>query len=111
MCFLYRQEKANALPVTRQSTGKLPPARQFEVQQSSNSSSSTGTKTIIVSSNATPEEIKAKMEEQLRIQRAAHHQKRAMELKAQGKTRHPFTLLFHFFPLVFLMLDVSSSCI
>ncbi|XP_055707432.1 nucleosome-remodeling factor subunit NURF301 isoform X3 [Phlebotomus papatasi] len=81
-----KQEKANALPVTRQSTGKLPPARQFEVQQSSNSSSSStgGTKTIIVSSNATPEEIKAKMEEQLRIQRAAHHQKRAMELKAQG---------------------------
>ncbi|XP_059615017.1 nucleosome-remodeling factor subunit NURF301 isoform X2 [Phlebotomus argentipes] len=83
-----RQEKANALPVTRQSTGKLPPARQMDLQHGSNSSSSSGsgTKTIIVNSNATPEEIKAKMEEQLRIQRAAHHQKRAMELKAQGGT-------------------------
>ena len=29
----------------------------------------------------TPEEIKEKMEQQLRIQRAAHHQKRALELK------------------------------
>ncbi|XP_055689203.1 nucleosome-remodeling factor subunit NURF301 isoform X2 [Lutzomyia longipalpis] len=85
-----RQEKANAsLPVTRQSTGKLPPARQMDIQQSSSNTSSTssgGTKTIIVSSNATPEEIKAKMEEQLRIQRAAHNQKRAMELKTQGGT-------------------------
>uniref|UniRef100_A0A1L8DWQ1 Putative nucleosome remodeling factor subunit n=1 Tax=Nyssomyia neivai TaxID=330878 RepID=A0A1L8DWQ1_9DIPT len=79
-----RQEKANALPVTRQSTGKLPPARQMDIQHSNTSSSSGGTKTIIVSSNATPEEIKAKMEEQLRIQRAAHNQKRALELKSQG---------------------------
>ncbi|GAB0089853.1 nucleosome-remodeling factor subunit NURF301 [Sergentomyia squamirostris] len=79
-----RQEKANALPVTRTSTGKLPPAKQLDLPQSSSHVSSSSGKTIIVSSNATPEEIKAKMEEQLRIQRAAHHQKRAMEMKAQA---------------------------
>lgn len=32
-----------------------------------------------VSGKATPEEIKEKMEQQLRIQRAAHQQKRALE--------------------------------
>lgn len=33
----------------------------------------------LVSGKATPEEIKEKMEQQLRIQRAAHQQKRALE--------------------------------
>lgn len=40
---------------------------------------------MVVSSKATPEEIKEKMEQQLRIQRAAHHQKRALEMQKQGK--------------------------
>jgi nucleosome-remodeling factor subunit BPTF len=33
----------------------------------------------IVSGKATPEEIKEKMEQQLKMQRAAHQQKRALE--------------------------------
>lgn len=42
---------------------------------------------VVVSHKATPEEIKEKMEEQLRIQRAAHNKKRALEMaKNQGKT-------------------------
>jgi nucleosome-remodeling factor subunit BPTF len=41
----------------------------------------TGTtgKLEIVSGKATPEEIKEKMEQQLKMQRAAHQQKRALE--------------------------------
>lgn len=42
-------------------------------------------KGIVVSSKATPEQIKERMEQQLRLQRAAHNQKRADELKNQGK--------------------------
>lgn len=38
----------------------------------------------LVSGKATPEEIKEKMEQQLRIQRAAHQQKRALEIKNQS---------------------------
>lgn len=39
----------------------------------------------LVSGKATPEEIKEKMEQQLRMQRAAHQQKRALEtLKNQS---------------------------
>lgn len=36
---------------------------------------------VAVSGKATPEEIKEKMEQQLRLQRAAHQQKRALEVK------------------------------
>lgn len=35
-----------------------------------------------MSGKATPEEIKENMERQLRLQRAAHQQKRALELKS-----------------------------
>lgn len=52
---------------------------------SSTSYGNTGGNKVVVSSKATPEEIKEKMEQQLRIQRAAHHQKRALEMQKQGK--------------------------
>lgn len=83
-----KQEKTtNALPVTRQATGKLPPARTYEATSSTVTTVQTTAggipKTIIVANKATPEEIKEKMEHQLRIQRAAHHQKRALEMKQQ----------------------------
>lgn len=64
------------MPTTRTSTGKLPLPRQYEVLDS---------KGIVVSNKATPEQIKERMEQQLRLQRAAHNQKRADEQKNQGK--------------------------
>lgn len=92
-----KQEKTSVLPVTRQATGKLPPARTYEATGSTVTvQTSTGgiPKTIIVANKATPEEIKEKMEHQLRIQRAAHHQKRALEMKQQtGK----LTIFFYYF--------------
>lgn len=98
-----KQEKlaaAQAQPVTRASTGKLPPNRHTASSsgESSNSStptsngngatgtassSNTSNKSAVISSKASREEITEKMEQQLRIQRAAHNQKRAMELKQQ----------------------------
>lgn len=44
-----------------------------------NRGSITGVVDQLVSGKATPEEIKEKMEQQLRLQRAAHQQKRALE--------------------------------
>ncbi|CAO1383722.1 unnamed protein product [Diamesa hyperborea] len=70
-------DKINFLPTTRTSTGKLPLPRQYEVLDN---------KGIVVSSKATPEQIKERMEQQLRLQRAAHNQKRADEQKNQGIT-------------------------
>lgn len=39
---------------------------------------------MVVTNKATPEEIKEKLEQQLRLQRAAHHQKRALEMQKQA---------------------------
>ncbi|XP_055538687.1 nucleosome-remodeling factor subunit NURF301 [Wyeomyia smithii] len=97
-----KQEKLAATqvqPVTRTSTGKLPLNRHAGSTSSADSSnSSTPTsngnsasgsnssavnKSAMISSKASREEITEKMEQQLRIQRAAHNQKRAMELKQQ----------------------------
>ncbi|KRT79741.1 PHD finger motif containing protein [Oryctes borbonicus] len=69
-----RLEKANAQVITRSRTGNLPPARAIVDSNEVPSK-------LLVSGKATPEEIKEKMEQQLRMQRAAHQQKRAMELK------------------------------
>lgn len=88
--FLSRQEKMNFQPITRASTGKLPtnrPSHQASTTAEANKTAASGSpatanKTankIIVSHKATPEEIKEKMEEQLRLQRAAHNKKRALE--------------------------------
>jgi nucleosome-remodeling factor subunit BPTF len=57
-------------------------ADSTDVKESSSSLQSHNSKTV--NSKQTPEEIKEKMEQQLKIQRAAHHQKRQMEMK-QGK--------------------------
>lgn len=75
-----RVEKANQQVITRSRTGNLPPSRQtLEVGADASS------KTPAVP-KATAEEIKEKMEQQLRLQRAAHQQKRALELKTpQGQ--------------------------
>uniref|UniRef100_A0A1Q3FWI9 Putative nucleosome remodeling factor subunit n=1 Tax=Culex tarsalis TaxID=7177 RepID=A0A1Q3FWI9_CULTA len=98
-----KQEKlaaAQVQPVTRTSTGKLPPNRHAGSSSGESSNSSTPTngtngaasgsagpnKAGVISSKASREEITEKMEQQLRIQRAAHNQKRAMELKQDGAT-------------------------
>ncbi|XP_062542948.1 LOW QUALITY PROTEIN: nucleosome-remodeling factor subunit NURF301-like [Armigeres subalbatus] len=100
-----KQEKiaaAQAQHVTRTSTGKLPVTRPTPTSSGESSNSSTPTnngsvssnnvssgniqnKSAVISSKASREEITEKMEQQLRIQRAAHNQKRAMELK-QGQS-------------------------
>lgn len=67
--------------MTRQSTGKLPPARQFDVV---NSVIGTPGKTVTLSGK-TSEEIKEKLEQQLRLQRAALNQKRALDSKGKCK--------------------------
>lgn len=72
MCVPYRVEKANAQVITRSRTGNLPPARVIVDGD---------TTKVVVTGKASAEEIKEKMEQQLRLQRAAHQQKRAMELK------------------------------
>lgn len=73
-------------PITRQSTGKLPPSRSLEIGGSTSSPSNTTVSAkVVVTNKATPEEIKEKLEQQLRLQRAAHHQKRALEMQKAGK--------------------------
>lgn len=80
---------ASAQPVTRNSTGKLPVNRQNDTSSSAGvganklSTPSTSSSTVI-STKTSREEINEKMEQQLRIQRAAHNQKRALEMKQQG---------------------------
>lgn len=81
-CMFYRQDRHQVLPVTRQSTGKLPPARQYDVINNS-TAGRTG-----VLTGKTSEEIKEKLEQQLRQQRAALVQKRALE--SRGKRILPF---------------------
>lgn len=89
------------LPVTRTSTGKLPPQRSLEVALTttiSATSTTTTTNSLLTATpnsnssmkaisgpKSTPEEIKEKMEQQLRLQRAAHHQKRALEMQKSSQ--------------------------
>ncbi|XP_069695049.1 nucleosome-remodeling factor subunit NURF301 isoform X3 [Periplaneta americana] len=78
-----RLEKANAQVVTRSRSGSLAP-KAVDAGTAAAGSGTTG-KLETVSGKATPEEIKEKMEQQLRMQRAAHQQKRALEtLKVPG---------------------------
>ncbi|XP_076674855.1 nucleosome-remodeling factor subunit NURF301 E(bx) isoform X2 [Andrena cerasifolii] len=59
-----------------------------------NAGSNSGMSDQLVSGKATPEEIKEKMEQQLRIQRAAHQQKRALEtLKSPANSASPTQLV------------------
>ncbi|XP_024944598.1 nucleosome-remodeling factor subunit NURF301 isoform X2 [Cephus cinctus] len=71
-----RLEKANAQIITRSRSG-VP--QNVVVGSNRGTGSGTGLGDQLVSGKATPEEIKEKMEQQLRIQRAAHQQKRALE--------------------------------
>lgn len=83
-----KQEKlaaASAQPVTRNSTGKLPVNNRMAADSSSSASPGGGAQSNKSSASggnkASRDEINEKMEQQLRLQRAAHNQKRAMELK------------------------------
>lgn len=76
MCVLSRLEKANAQIITRSRSGQ---PQSAGAGSNRNSGSTTGIGDQLVSGKATPEEIKEKMEQQLRMQRAAHQQKRALE--------------------------------
>lgn len=94
------------MPVTRTATGKLPPQRVYETTTAGTSSTTTTTTTgasssgvvqkVVVNHKATPEEIKEKMEQQLRLQRAAHHQKRALEMQKQNQSKYSFDCLLFF---------------
>lgn len=73
----HRQDRSNVLPMTRQSTGKLPPARQYDVINSAG-------KTLALTGKSS-EEIKERLEQQLRLQRAALNHKRALEGKGEWR--------------------------
>ncbi|CAL7947538.1 unnamed protein product [Xylocopa violacea] len=81
-----RLEKANAQIITRSRSGQP----QSAVGSNRNAGSNSGIGDQLVSGKATPEEIKEKMEQQLRMQRAAHQQKRALEtLKSPASSGSP----------------------
>lgn len=91
-------------PVTRTSTGKLPPTRanaDTSVQNRTNATVKTGTaasplinsKQVSIGSKASAEEIKEKMEQELRLQRAEHHKKRTLEMMQQKKGKHSHGIL------------------
>lgn len=58
-------------------------------------------KQVVVGHKATPEEIKETMEQQLRLQRAAHNQKRATEMQKQNASTPTSTGMFFFVLLAF----------
>lgn len=64
------------LPVTRQATGKLPPARQFDIVNNA-----TGKQIVVMGKSS--EEIKERLEQQLRMQRVALNHKRTLENKGK----------------------------
>lgn len=89
-------EKALLQPVTRTSTGKLPPNRanaetpvqnrtNAVVKSGSTASPANNSKQVSIGSKASAEEIKEKMEQELRLQRAEHHKKRTLEMMQQKK--------------------------
>ncbi|XP_046404076.1 nucleosome-remodeling factor subunit NURF301 isoform X3 [Ischnura elegans] len=74
-----RRERANAHVVTRSRTGSLAP-KPDRLDPGQQGASGTGNATAgVVSSKASAEEIKERLEQQLRMQRAAHQQRRALE--------------------------------
>lgn len=103
---MFRAERAQFQPTTRTSTGKLPQARAHAdspiqnrtntvVRNVSTASPLANSKQIIVGPKASAEEIKEKMEQELRLQRAEHHKKRTLEMMQQkkGKTKNSCQLL------------------
>ncbi|XP_077292315.1 nucleosome-remodeling factor subunit NURF301 E(bx) [Arctopsyche grandis] len=69
----YGERVERAVPITRTFTGKLPLTRSSTQDQRDMAVNST-------TSKVSAQEIKDKMEQQLRMQRAAHQQKRAQEM-------------------------------
>lgn len=101
-----RLEKALLQPVTRTSTGKLPSTRsnaETPVQNRTAAVAKSGTtpsslansKQVTIGNKASAEEIKEKMEQELRLQRAEHHKKRTLEMMQQkkGNYEHSFVVL------------------
>ena len=87
---IFRLEKANAQIITRSRSG----VPQTVVVSGNRSTGAITTGDQLVSGKSTPEEIKEKMEQQLRLQRAAHQQKRALEnLKNPNTPGTPVTQL------------------
>lgn len=89
-----RFERAQLQPVTRTLTGKLPITRP--ATDAISTPNRTGaivksvtpivnSKQIVVGHKASAEEIKEKMEQELRAQRAEHHKKRTLEMMQQKK--------------------------
>lgn len=69
----YGERVERAVPITRTSTGKLPLSRNDQKDVA----------IVTTTTKVSAQEIKEKMEQQLRMQRAAHQQKRAQEM-SQG---------------------------
>jgi uncharacterized protein YllA (UPF0747 family) len=111
-----RQEKLIAQQhVTRTSTGKLPVTKTTEtVADTKEQTTSQQSNQKSVNTKQTPEEIKEKMEQQLKLQRAAHHQKRALEMKQQQGNDcliNKFIMIITTYLYVFIAakLDVTSK--
>lgn len=83
----YGEKADRGTPITRASTGKLP---QRNVQGSANAA-----------------ELKDKMEQQLREQRAAHQQKRALEM-SQGILPAAFRATSCIFPYLSALVDTLT---
>ncbi|XP_051172895.1 nucleosome-remodeling factor subunit NURF301-like isoform X2 [Leptopilina boulardi] len=88
-----RLEKANAQIITRSRSGTPQVAtggNRSSLSSGGNASATAAAGDQLVSGKQTPEEIKEKMEQQLRMQRAAHQQKRALEtLKSPANANLP----------------------
>lgn len=91
-----RLEKALLQPVTRASTGKLPSNRAVSEVSTPNransavrtvptTSISSNSKQVVINQKTNADEIKEKMEQELRIQRAEHHKKRTLEMMQQKR--------------------------
>lgn len=89
-----RLEKALLQPVTRTSTGKLPHNRSVPEVTTQNRVNPVAKPVPLVSNskqvviNQKADEIKEKMEQELRIQRAEHHKKRTLEMMQQKKGQY-----------------------
>lgn len=70
----FGEKQDKSVTITRTITGKLPPQRTYEANNSSSSSSSSSSRYSIGPAKSN-EELKEKMEQQLKLQRQAHQQK------------------------------------
>lgn len=106
--FIRRFEKQLLQPVTRTVTGKLPTTRAANTEASTPNRSNAGGKAVatstpivkqVVGPKASAEEIKEKMEQELRQQRAEHHKKRTLEMMQQKKGEWSMDFEFFFYLL------------